>query len=134
MDLVFMFTFITAMRECPKLAQQSGPAVQVLKRCIDKKIWTTPLWKGFLRSIKDYSHLDPVVAILRSLPQKQLLRALKDGGPEVHSAFTAHMGKFDHIPQRYLDALEKTKPTVRYSLYLACTGTVFAIFVSACGL
>ena len=70
------------------------------------------MWKGFLRCIKDYSNLDPVVAILRSLPQKQLLRALKDGGPDVHAAFTAHMGKFDHIPQRYLDALEKTKPKV----------------------
>jgi hypothetical protein len=58
-----------------------------------------------------------MVAILRSLPQKQLLRALKDGGPDVHTAFTAHMGKFDHIPQRYLDALEKTRP-VRLSLVL----------------
>lgn len=56
---LFMVTFITAMRDCPKLAQQSGPAVQVLKRCVDKKIWTTPLWKGFLRCIKDYRCVRP---------------------------------------------------------------------------
>ena len=71
MPQLLMVTFITAMRDCPKLTQQSGPAVQVLKRCVDKKIWTTPLWKGFLRSIKDYSHLDPHGATMFSVPCAQ---------------------------------------------------------------
>ena len=107
------------------------------QRCVEKKIWTTPLWKGFLRCIKDYSNLDPVVAILRSLPQKQLLRALKDGGADVHTAYTAHMAKFDHIPQRYLDALDKTKPkvsTVRLTKLVVAQELVVLHFVRLCAL
>ena len=51
-----------------------------------------------------------MVAILRSLPQKQLVRALKEGGEVLHAAFSAHIAKFDHIAQRYRDALDKTRP------------------------
>ena len=95
MPQLLMVTFITAMRDCPKLTQQSGPAVQVLKRCVDKKIWTTPLWKGFLRSIKDYSHLDPHGATMFSVPCAQfwvdcVVCSVQDGcDPEVFAAEAA---------------------------------------------
>jgi len=120
---LFMYTVIASLKSNPKLI--TTVVVQVLKRCVDKKIWLSVpstdstgradaanaarlLWKGFVRCVKDCAQHDQIIAILRSLPQKQLLKVLRDD-TQLHTAFTMHMAKFDNPPARYMEALVKTK-------------------------
>lgn len=124
---MFMVTLARAVHFQPKLKekmQRNAASIfeRILQRCVERTIWeprdkTNYVWIGFMRCIVQYAtptspnDAQPV-DILRSLPQAQLVDALKKT-PALHPLFQANIAKLDAPAERWVTALKKAEPKKR---------------------